>query len=142
MIKQFFKMLPIETAKIFTIIMTVHITISLVLGVEVISVNRNLQLLAISVLGGALMLTAFSDIFVKKISFIWRLVIFIVPFFIITMIFAIVFSWIDFDFYRWLIFIGIFLVCFSLSLIIYFVECKIKGKKYTEKLIEYQNNKE
>lgn len=140
--KIFFKKLPGEVIKIFGIIMTVFTAVALINGVETFSIYRIAQLFGIAVLGGVLMLTAFSDIFFKKTPYILRICIFIVPFFLITMGFSVAFSWFpSSNVINWLIFIGIFLFCFVLSISIYFISLKVKGKEYTEKLREYQNKK-
>ena len=136
----FFKRLPHEVAQIFSIMMVVFFFTALILGVESFSVYKIGQLFGIAIFGGALMLVSFSDIFIKKVSYIIRICIFIVPFFFITMIFALVFSWFTAsNLMPWLLFIGIFLFCFGLSIVIYLISSKIKGKEYTEKLIEYQS---
>lgn len=138
--KLFIKRLPHEIAQIFLIMMVVFFFTALINGVESFSVYKIGQLLAIAVLGGALILIAFSDIFIKKVSYIVRICIFIVPLFLVTLVFALAFSWFtDSNIVTWLIFIGIFLFCFALSVSIYLITSKIKGKEYTEKLIEYQN---
>lgn len=138
--KMFIKRLPHEVAQIFLIMMIVFFVLALLNGVESISVYRIGQLLGIAVIGGALLLIAFSDVFIKKVSYIVRICVFIVPFFFVTLIFALLFSWFtNANIITWLIFIGIFLFCFALSIVIYLITVKIKGKEYTQKLIEYQN---
>lgn len=139
-IKIFMKRLPHEIAQIFSIMMVVFFVSALINGVECFSVYKVGQLLAIAVLGGVLILVAFSDIFIKKVSYIVRICIFVVPFFFISLIFAMAFAWISAEnIINWIIFIGIFILCFALSIVIYLVTLKIKGKEYTERLIEYQN---
>lgn len=136
----FLKRLPQEISHIFSIMMVVFFVSALMNGVESFSVYKIGQLLAIAVLGGVLLLIAFSDIFVKKVSYIVRICIFIVPFFFVSLIFALAFSWFTIsNIINWIWFIGIFLLCFALSIVIYLITTKIKGKEYTEKLIEYQN---
>ncbi|MEE0059648.1 MAG: hypothetical protein UE295_02340 [Acutalibacteraceae bacterium] len=138
--KKFIKRLPQEVSHIFSIMMVVFLVSALMNGVENISVYKIAQLFAIAVLGGMLLLIAFSDIFIKKVLYIVRICIFIVPFFFVTLIFALTFSWFkSLNIITWVWFIGIFLFCFALSVVIYLVTTKIKGKEYTEKLIEYQN---
>ena len=138
----FMKELPKQVAYTFTIMMIVFLSIGFVRGVEAISIYRIIQLLGIAILGGILQLIAFSDIFIKKVSDIKRLLIFIVPFGVITFIFAILFSWFSINSIKsWIIFFGIFLGCFILSYIISEIEHKIKGEEYTIKLIEYKNRK-
>lgn len=138
--KKFFKKLPGEVLHLFGIMMMVFLVSALINGVESFSVYRIAQLFGIAVLGGVLILTAFSDIFFKKISYILRICIFIVPFFFISLGFAVAFSWFtSANIMNWVIFIGIFLFCFALSIVIYLITLKVKGKEYTEKLKEYQN---
>lgn len=137
---KFIKRLPYEVSKIFSIMMIVFCSIAFINGVETISLNRIAQLFAIAILGGVLIIVSFSDIFFKKISYISRICTFIVPFFLISLIFALSFSWISIEnITNLIIFTLIFLFCFLSSIIIYFISVKIKGKEYTEKLIQYQN---
>lgn len=137
---KFIKRLPCEVSRIFSIMMIVFFSMAFINGVEKISVCRIGQLLAIAILGGSLIIVAFSDIFLKKISYIFRICTFIVPFFFISLVFALSFSWISVEnLINWIVFIAIFLFCFLSSIIIYLITVKIKGKEYTEKLIEYQN---
>ena len=139
-LKLFFKKLPGEVLQIFGIIMTVFLAVALINGVESFSIYRIAQLFGIAVLGGVFILIAFSDIFFKKVPYILRLCLFIAPFFLVTLICAITFSWLPFaNIFNWIIFIGIFLFCFTISMIIYIITLKVKGKEYTEKLKEYQN---
>ncbi len=137
--KKFIKRLPYEVSQIFSIMMIVFTSMAFINGFESVSVYRIGQLFAIAILGGVLILISFSDIFLKKISYILRICTFIVPFFVISLIFALSFSWISVEnITSWIIFISIFLFCFLLSIIIYMITVRIKGKEYTEKLIEYQ----
>lgn len=141
--KLFFKRLPHEVSQIFSIMMVVFLFTALINGAESFSIYRIAQLLAIAVLGGALILVAFSDIFLKKVSYVVRMCVFIVPFFFVTLIAAIAFSWFTAASVKtWLWFVGIFLICFAVSVVIYLITTKIKGKAYTEKLVEYQNKKD
>lgn len=139
-IKLFMKRLPHEVSQIFSIMMVVFLFSALINGVESFPVYRIGQLLAIAVLGGVLILVAFSDIFIKKVAYIVRICVFIVPFFFVSLIFALAFSWFtNANIVTWLWFIGSFIICFALSIVIYLIKTKIKGKEYTEKLIEYQS---
>lgn len=141
-LKLFIKRLPHEVSQIFSIMMVVFLFTALINGAESFPIYRIAQLLGIAVLGGALILVAFSDIFLRKVSYLVRICIFIVPFFFVTLIAAIVFSWFTApSLMTWLWFVGIFLICFAASVVIYLITTKIKGKAYTEKLVEYQNKK-
>ena len=59
---KFIKRLPCEVSRIFSIMMIVFFSMAFINGVEKISVCRIGQLLAIAILGGSLIIVAFSDI--------------------------------------------------------------------------------
>lgn len=144
--KEFFAKLPQSIMLIFGIVMIVFTSVAFINGFEAVSVYRIFQLLGIAVIAGALMLLAFSEIFIKKLNPVLRAVIFMIPLMITTLVFALAFSWFSTgNIKSWAIFITIFLVCFAgcfvIFLIINFIEKLIRGKKYTEKLKEYQNKK-
>lgn len=144
--KEFFAKLPQSIMLIFGVTMTVFTTVAFANGFEALSVYRVYQLLGIAVIAGALMLIAFSDIFIKKLNPVLRAIIFMIPLMITTLVFALAFSWFPTGSLKsWAIFITIFLLCFAgcfvIFLIINFIEKLIRGKKYTEKLREYQNKK-
>ncbi|MBQ8000131.1 MAG: hypothetical protein IJ298_02800 [Ruminococcus sp.] len=147
--KKFFTRLPREVLLFFGVVMIVFTTVACINGFEAVSVCRIFQLLGIAVIAGALMLIAFSDIFIKKMNQILRAVIFIIPLMLTTLIAALTFSWFPAGSLKaWAIFfticLGCFTGCFVIFLIIHFIESMVRGKKYTEKLKEYQskNNKE
>ena len=144
--KEFFAKLPQSIMLIFGIVIVVFTTVAFANGFEALSVYRVYQLLGIAVIAGALMLVAFSDIFIKKMNQVLRAVIFMIPLMITTLVFALAFSWFPTGSLKsWAIFLTIFLVCFAgcfvIFLIINFIEKLIRGRKYTEKLKEYQNKK-
>jgi len=144
--KEFFAKLPQSIMLIFGIVIVVFTTVAFANGYEALSVYRVYQLLGIAVIAGALMLVAFSDIFIKKMNQVLRAVIFMIPLMITTLVFALAFSWFPTgNIKSWAIFLTIFLVCFAgcfiIFLIINFIEKLIRGRKYTEKLKEYQNKK-
>lgn len=143
--KEFFAKLPQSIMLIFGIMMTVFAIGKYISGFRSdISVYMIFQLLGIAVIAGALMLIAFSDIFIKKINQVLRAIIFMIPLMITTLVFALAFSWFPAGSAKaWAIFATIFLACFAgcfvIFLMINFIEKVIRGKKYTEKLKEYQN---
>ncbi len=144
--KEFFAKLPQSIMLVFGIVMIVFTTMAFINGFEAVSVYRIFQLLGIAVIAGALMLVAFSEIFIKNLNPVLRAIGFIIPLMITTMIFALAFSWFPTGSVKsWAIFITIFLACFAGSFIIFliinFIEKLIKGKEYTKKLKEYQNKK-
>lgn len=142
--KKFFTRLPREVLLIFGVMIIVFTTVAFINGFEAVSVYRIFQLLGVAVIAGALMLIAFSDIFIKRMHQILRAVIFIIPLMLTTLIAALAFSWFPAgNLKAWAIFFTIFLGCFAgcfvIFLIIHFIESTVRGKKYTEKLKEYQN---
>ena len=70
-----------------------------------------------------------------------RICLFIVPFALVTFFCSVIFQWItELNVVgTYIKFIGIFFVCWLISIIIFEIEHSIRGKKYTEKLREYQN---
>lgn len=144
--KEFFAKLPQSIMHTFGIVMIVFTSIAFINGFEAVSVYRIFQLLGIAVIAGALMLAMFSNIFIKNMNQILRAVIYIVSLMLTTLVFALAFSWFPTGSIKsWAIFITIFLLCFAgcfvIFLVINFIEKLIRGKKYTEKLKEYQNKK-
>ncbi|MBQ7385917.1 MAG: hypothetical protein IJW04_05350 [Ruminococcus sp.] len=145
--KEFFAKIPQSIMLVFGIMITVFSVTKYISGFRSdISIYMIFQLLGIAVVAGALMLVAFSDIFIKKMNRILRCIIFMIPLMITTLVFALAFSWFPTGSIKsWAIFLTIFLVCFAgcfvIFLIINFIEKLIRGKKYTEKLKEYQNKK-
>ncbi len=145
--KEFFAKLPQSIMFIFGVIITVFAVTKYISGFRSdISIYMIFQLLGIAAVAGALMLIAFSDIFIKKLNPVLRAIIFMIPLMITTLIFALSFSWFPAgSLTAWAIFLTILLVCFAgcfvIFLIINFIEKLIRGKKYTEKLKEYQSKK-
>lgn len=139
--KQFIKNIPSQIASTFTIMCMCFTVISLLKGKETIPLLRLIGLLFIATLGGILMEFAFGKCIFKQMSDIKRVCIFIVPFAIVTFICAVAFRWITeiTVMSTYIKFIGIFIGCFLLSVVLFEIEHKISGKKYTEKLREYQN---
>lgn len=143
--KEFFAKLPQSIMFIFGVMITVFTVTKYISGFRSdISIYMIFQLLGIAVIAGALMLIAFSDIFIKNLNPVLRAIIFMIPLMITTLIFALGFSWFPAGSLKaWAIFFTILLVCFVgcfvIFLIINFIEKLIRGKKYTEKLKEYQN---
>lgn len=86
--KLFLKELPQQVASTFTMMMIVFLVIGIFNGVETMSIARIIQFIGIAIIGGALQLVAFSDIFIEKLSHVKRLLVFILPFGIVTFLFA------------------------------------------------------
>lgn len=100
------------------------------------------QLLILSFVVGILQWIAFDEDVIKKMKYVYRNIIFLIPFFAILSGSAFIWNWFDTTkLSYWLIFIGIFILAYigiSIGFLIYF---KITGQKYNEKLEEYKASK-
>ena len=92
--KTFIKNLPTQIASTFTIMLICFTTISFVRGMETIPLGRLIKLFGLSVIGGILIEFAFGPCVFKKISDFTRICIFIIPFCMVTFLFAILCQWI------------------------------------------------
>lgn len=139
--KQFLKNIPGQIVETFAIMTMCFAVISLFKGVETIPIGRLVELFLLSVIGGIWMEVAFGTCVIKDMSDTKRICLFIVPFAMVTFLGAVVFQWItDLSVISTYVkFIGIFLVCWLISIVVMELEHIIRGKKYTEKLREYQN---
>lgn len=138
--KKFVENIPGQIAFVFTIMLINFTAISLVLGIENVPTTRLLEFFVLAIIGGVLMEFAFGKCIIKNMPVVKRICIFIVPFGLVTFLCAVIFQWITrldkIETYIW--FIGIFMVCGVLSVIIAEIEHRIRGKQYTKKLKEYQ----
>ncbi len=139
--KEFVKNVPAQIASTFAIMVVCFTMISFAKGIATISTTRLLELLVLAIIGGIWMEFAFGTCIIRKMSEIKRICLFIVPFALITFICAVVFQWItELNVVgTYIKFIGIFFICWLISILIFEIEHTIRGKKYTEKLREYQN---
>ncbi len=138
--KKFLKNIPGQIASTYTIMLLCFTIISTVRGFEVIPSRLLLQLFGLAVIGGVLTEFAFGQCVFRKMSDVKRICIFIIPFCVITFLFAVMFQWITrLDMIETYVkFISIFLGCGILSVGIAEIEHRVRGKKYTQKLKEYQ----
>ena len=139
--KRFIKNIPGQITSTFAIMVACFTVISYSKGIETVPTTRLAELLILAIIGGIWMEFAFGTCIIKKMSDVKRICLFIVPFAMVTFICAVVFQWITelnvVDTY--IKFIGIFFVCWLISIFIFEIEHTIRGKKYTEILREYQN---
>lgn len=138
--KQFLKNLPGQIAGTFAIMMICFTVITFFRGIETIPTTRLMELLALAVVGGIWMEFSFGTCVIKRMSDEKRVCIFVVPFAIVTFICAVIFRWItELNVVgTYIKFIGIFFVCWLISILLFEIEHVIRGRKYTEKLREYQ----
>lgn len=139
--KKFIKNIPGQIASTFAIMVVCFTAISFSKGIETIPTTRLAELLVLAIIGGIWMEFAFGTCIIKKLSDVKRICLFIVPFALVTFLCAVIFQWItELNVVGTHIkFIGIFFVCWLISIIIFEIEHSIRGKKYTKKLREYQN---
>ncbi len=139
--KRFIKNIPGQITSTFAIMVVCFTLISFSKGLETIPTARLAELLILAIIGGIWMEFAFGTCIIKKMSDVKRICLFIVPFAIVTFICAVIFQWITElnAVGTYIKFIGIFFVCWLISIFIFEIEHTIRGKKYTERLREYQN---
>ena len=93
-------------------------------------------------MSAVLQLFAFSDIVFEKMVYTKRMCVFMFPFLVVIIGFAKVFGWFPMEnIGAWITFLTIFLLCFVISLVIFEIQFKITGDKYTGVLNEYKNRK-
>lgn len=130
-----------QIASTYAVMCLIFAIISTLRGVTAIPIMRFFELFILAVIGGVLMEFAFGKCVFKQLSDIKRVSLFIAPFAVITFLCAVIFQWIT-EYQSisvYLKFIGIFLGCGLLSVLLFEIEHRIKGKEYTKKLKEYQN---
>lgn len=139
--KIFIKNIPGQSAVTFAIMTMCYTIITLAKGDTQMPVIRLPELFLLSVFGGILMEFAFGTCVFKQITDVKRVFIFIIPFSVITFIFAVIFRWITElkVISTYIRFVGIFIGCGILSIILFEIEHRIRGREYTKKLREYQN---
>ena len=135
-------LIPKYTAFSFSMSMIVFMTIGFFLGEESMQLKMIIQLLALCIVSAVLQLFAFSDIVFEKMVYTKRMCVFMFPFLVVIIGFAKVFGWFPMEnIGAWITFITIFLLCFVISLVIFEIQFKITGDKYTGVLNEYKNRK-
>lgn len=139
--KKFIKNIPGQIAGTYAIMVVCFTAISFSKGIETIPTTRLWELLVLAIIGGIWMEFAFGTCIIRKMSEVKRIYLFIIPFAAITFICAVVFQWIKElkVVGTYIKFIGIFFICWFISILIFEIEHTIRGRKYTEKLKEYQN---
>ena len=138
--KQFLKNTAVHITNTYAIMVLVFFFISFCMGVATIPLMRLAQLAMVAVWGGILMELYFGNCVIKKMAELTRCTLFVISFAAITFVCAVYFQWIvHLDSMRtYASFIGIFAACWVVAVIIGEVEHYFRGKKYTQKLKEYQ----
>lgn len=141
-VKKIISQIPKYTAYSFSMSMVVFMVIGLITGVEEMPMSMLIQLLVVCIIAAILQMIAFSDICIKKLAYIKRLSIFMFPFLAVITAFAVKCGWFPVESMgAWVLFIGIFIICFVVSTILFEIHFRITGDKYTGLLNEYKNKK-
>lgn len=141
-VKKIISQIPKYTAYSFSMSMVVFMVIGLITGVEGMPMSMLIQLLVVCIIAAILQMIAFSDICIKKLAYIKRLSIFMFPFLVVITAFAVKCGWFPVESMgAWVLFIGIFIICFVVSTILFEIHFRITGDKYTGLLNEYKNKK-
>ena len=100
------------------------------------------SLLAVSVAAGTMQVAAFSNLFIKKLSYGWRMVVFVIPFFALLTAFAVGFGWFPTESVgAWVSFIVIFIVIFLFITVGIELYYRLSGRKWDDRLDWYQKNR-
>ena len=133
--KQFIKKIPGQICSTYATMVSVFFIISFCMGVETIPLIRLGQLALVAVLE-----LYFGTCVIKQMADITRCTLFIISFAAITFVCAVYFQWITkLDSMKtYVSFIGVFAICWVVAIFIGELEHYFRGKKYTQKLKEYQ----
>lgn len=142
--KQFIKNASVQITNTYAIMILVFFLVSFCKGVENIPLMRLAQLAMVAVLGGILMELYFGNYVIKQMADITRCTLFTISFAAITFVCAVCFQWVTHldSMGTYASFIGIFAVCWIVAVIMGEVEHYFRGRKYTQKLKEYQKRSE
>ena len=127
----------------FTWLMLLVLLIAAARGKEMISVGLSLKLLAFCAGASVIFCGAFSELFLKGKSFIFRMTIFMIaflPFEIACFYWMGIFSGSG-EPILWLVFVGTFVVFYLISVVLDRVVFAKRGEVYTQQLKAYQNER-
>lgn len=97
------------------------------------------QALLISVAGAFWQAFCYTPLFLKKMRYSGRNILFLIPFFAFLSGCAVWFRWFPVEYFvSWLIFVGIFLALFLILSGVFSVYCHITGEKYNDILKQYR----
>lgn len=124
----------------FTGCVCIYGVIAFSTGQRALNIGVLLQLLVISALGTLIQGIVFNPEWViKKAKYTTRIIIFIIPFLIMLMAFALGFHWFPMDsMANWLVFFGIFLAIFLIMTACFEMIFRITGKRYNGLLGQYK----
>ena len=127
----------------FTWLMLLVLLIAAARGKEMISVGFSLKLLAFCAGASVIFCGAFSELFLKGKSFIFRMTVFMIAFLPFEVA---CFYWMGIfegsgDWALWLLFVGTFIAFYLISVVLDRVVFAKRGEVYTQQLKAYQNER-
>lgn len=144
---KFFKELvkfKLNTCFIFVGTIIIILGISLFTGEKTIEISLILQAILVSIVGALFQMIAYSELLFKKVNYILRSIIFIVPFLLFLIGCVFWFNWFSIsELGYWIIFFIIFMIAFLGISFGFFVYYKFTGEKFNKYLQDYKskNNK-
>ena len=143
--KKFFQMVAALkecTALCYTGAMCFYMFFLFVYRQETVDLSMLFSLLLVCIAAGTMQVVAFSGLFIKKLSYGWRMVVFVVPFFAVLTAFAVRFGWFPTESVgAWVTFIAIFIVIFLLITVGIELYYRLSGRKWNDRLDWYRRNK-
>ena len=113
-----------------------------ILGGEGLAYKTIAQILALSIILGALLTIFVSDTFFTKIMLLWRCVIFIFFSLVTLCLFVIIFQWFPVDRWEaWMFMSLFFILFFMLGTLPMFIKTRLADRRYEKLLSEYKSNK-
>jgi hypothetical protein len=126
----------------FTGSVALYSVISTLAGEKFVAISILVSLLIVSSVGTFIQFAAFTDFFIKKVRYTYRMVIFAVPFFVMLSLNAYFFKWFEGDPGHWALFVGIFLVIFVGMSVGFEIYYRAMGRKYDGLLGQLRAEKE
>ena len=129
-------------ALLFSGTIILYTVIMLILGERTISAVTIASLIIICSVGTFLQLIAFSDHVIKNMRYTFRMIIFVIPFFVLLAANAYFLDWFPSGTVNWLTLTIIFLVVFIVMTIALEIYFRYTGKKYDGLLGQYRRQRE
>ncbi|MDE6625214.1 MAG: hypothetical protein K2K56_02455 [Lachnospiraceae bacterium] len=122
----------------FTMCMTVCVVVWKIAGMTEMKINTIFSLMLVCLFMSFMQSIAFTELWIKKMHYGLRMMIFAFPSLAFMSLIAWKFQWFPTaEMASWLIFVGIFIACFIISAILYEIYFRMTGKKYDGLLGEY-----
>lgn len=121
----------------------IYAVIALICGQHAMPIAKLLQLMAVCLSGSALQYICFTPNVIKSMRYGLRMCLFVIPFLLLLTGFALAFHWFpSTDGRSWLLFVGIFLLCFVLIFAAFEIGFRLTGRRYDGLLGEYKKRRE